>query len=100
MEKLNEMSKREVKNGVIIKAMARKMMNDERSEAFDFPLREEVDNVKLENCLSGNRFTEKLVCFCLYYKTSYDLKIRKIENLQEILKFSCYIFSEMSFTKP
>lgn len=67
MKKLNEMSKREVRNGAKIQAIARKLMEEEHSEEFNFPLRTEPENEKLEKCLYMPKFTKKLVSyFCVY----------------------------------
>lgn len=66
IEKLDRLSKREAKNGAILKAMGRKIMEIEESETFDFPLRSEEDIDKLEACLSKPRFTTKIVRLSLF----------------------------------
>lgn len=68
IKKLNEMSKREMRNGAKIKAIVRKLMEEEHSEAFNFPLQIEAENDKLDECLSSiPKFTKKLVCYFLVF---------------------------------
>lgn len=61
LEQLDKMNKREARNAANIKAIARKLTEEERAENFSFPLRSEDLNEKLEECLLSERFRVKLV---------------------------------------
>lgn len=71
IQSINELKKKESRNGSRIKVMLRKLMDYERSESFSFPLRFEPDHENLEKCLEKPRFNDKLVIFFYYFISFY-----------------------------
>lgn len=63
-KELHNLNKKETRNASNIKAIVRKLMEEEEDcEAFAFPLRSVEEYEKLNKCLKKNRFTIKLVHF-------------------------------------
>lgn len=62
-KELQKISKKETRNAANIKAIFQKLVEQEDSETFEFPLQNEDEYENFEKCLLKKSFTKKLVYF-------------------------------------
>lgn len=71
LEQLHKLNEKQARNAANIKAIARKMMEEENDTgSFAFPLSEPDEYEKFNNCLAKKRFSVKLVSHYVSIKRS------------------------------